>query len=158
MANLNWKSVVSTLVKKVIGILVALVLLPIALFFLAYPIVSFITTQGGEDAKVSLVSDHAGKFKTGCRVGALFTVATEKSGAKKGSAEKASANANIYCLYPIWPDQLQPSKGDVLRVWPAKKPLLGEPATEGWGWFIAGTVFVLGLVTLEFIFLALTTG
>jgi len=158
MANLNWKSVLSSILKKMIGLLVALILLPVALFFLSYPVVCLITTQGGEDAKVAQVSDHAGKIKTGCRVGGLFIVATEKPGLKKGSTAKAAFDQNIYCLYPIWPDQLQPSKGDVLRVWPAKKPLLGEPSTEGWGWFIAGTVFVLGLVTVEFIFLALTTG
>ncbi|HJT23516.1 MAG TPA: hypothetical protein VJ873_03015 [bacterium] len=156
MANFNWKSVLRVILMKTMGVIVALILLPIALFFLSYPFVSLITSRAGEDAKIALVSDHFNKIKTGSRVGGIFTVATEKSGAKKDSHHKTALNENIYCLYPVWPDQLQPSKGDLIHVWPAKKPLLGEPSTEGWGWFIAGTVFVLGLVLLEFVFLALT--
>jgi hypothetical protein len=157
--NFNFKSILSilrTIFMKLVGLVVALILLPIALFFLSYPLVSFITTQGGGDAKVVKVSDHLGKIKTGYRVGGIFTVAAEQQGAKKPANRKATPDENIYSFYPVWPDQLQPVKGDLVRVWPAKKPLLGEPSTEGWGWFIAATVFVLGLVLLEFIFLALT--
>lgn len=158
MANFNFKSALRYVFMKMMGLIAALILLPIALFFLSYPIVSFATTQGGEDAKVVLVSDHLGKIKTGFRIGGIFTVATERPGVKKGSNLKATLDQNIYCLYPVLPDQLQPVKGDMIRVWPAKKPLLGDPPTMGWGWFIAGTVFVLGLVLLEFVFLALTIG
>ena len=156
MANFNWKSVLRAIFMRALGIILALILLPIALFFLAYPFVSLITSRAGEDAKIVVVSDHLSKIKTGYRIGGIFTVATEKTGAKKGSLRKGELNENIYCLYPVWPDQLQPSKGDLIRVWPAKKPLLGGPSTEGWGWFIAGTFFVLGLVLVEFVFLALT--
>jgi hypothetical protein len=155
MSTFNWKSVLRTVAMKMIGILLALVLIPLALFFLAYPFVCLATTQGGDDAKVAVVSDHLNKIKTGYRIGGLFTVATQKSG-KKEAHSKGSLNENVYCFYPVWPDQLQPSKGDAIRVWPAKKPLLGAPATEGWGWFLAGTVFVLGLVMVEFIFLAVS--
>ena len=154
--NFNWKSILRSLFMRTIGVLLAIALLPIAFFFLSYPIIALATTHGGEDAKIALVSSHLNKFKTGCRIGGLFTVATERPGTKKDSHPKSSLNENIYCLYPVWPDQLQPSKGDIIRVWPAKKPLLGAPSTEGWGWFIAGTVFVLGLVILEFVFIALT--
>lgn len=156
MSTFNWKSVVRLLFMKTMGVLMAVVFLPIALLFLAYPIIALATTHGGDDAKVVLVSDHLDKIKTGYRVGGIFTVATEKPGPPKASRHKPDLDTNIYCLYPVWPDQLQPLKGDMIRVWPAKKPLLGAPATEGWGWFIAGTIFVLGLVLLEFTFLALT--
>src|SRR5579883_3086526 len=125
MATFNWKSVLRTVFIKAIGLLLAILLLPVALFFLSYPLIALATTQGGEDAKVAIVSDHFNKFKTGCRIGGLFTVATEKAGAKKEAHHKVELNQNVYCLYPVWPDQLQPSKGDVIRVWPAKKPLLG---------------------------------
>ncbi len=156
MANFNLKSILRVLFMKMIGVIVAVILLPIALLFLAYPIVLLATSQGGIDAKVALVSDHLSKIKTGYRIGGIFTVAAEKPGVKKGSSPKAVLDENIYCLYPVLPDQLQPVKGDIIRVWPSKRPLLGDPSTEGWGWFIAGTVFVLGLVLLEFVFLVLT--
>lgn len=159
MPKVNWKSLLRFILVKAIGVLVAVILLPLALFLLCYPLAALATNQGGKDAKVVAVNDHLGKIKTGYRVGGLFTISTEDPGAKKpkkNSHHSAVLDEKIYCFYPAWPDQLQPSEGDLLKVWPAKKPLVGAPTTEGWGWFIVGTVFVLGLVTLEFIFLALT--
>ncbi len=156
MSTFNWKPLLRTLFMKTVGALLAILFLPIALLFLAYPVIALATTHGGEDAKVVSVSDHFNKIKTGCRIGGLFTVSTEPQDLKKASSRKTGPDKNIYCLYPVWPDQLQPLKGDIIRVWPAKKPLLGAPSTEGWGWFIAGTIFVLGLVMLEFMFLAIT--
>ena len=122
---------------------------------------SLAASQGGQDAKVVSVFNHIGKLKTGCRIGGLFQVnvgdqnlsAPKK---KKGEINPKSAADKIYCLYPAWPDQLEPQAGDIIRVWPAKKPLFGEPLTDGWGWFILGTIFVVGLVLVEFAFLALT--
>jgi hypothetical protein len=95
-------------------------------------------------------------MKTGTRIGGIFTVDTQNPDEKKKPHHPVAADQKIYCIYPAWPDQLQPLQGDMIRVWPAKKPLFGAPATEGWGWFIAGTIFVLGLVALEFAFLAIT--
>ncbi len=156
MSDLNWKSALRIVLMKTLGVLLAVIFLPIALLFLAYPVIALATTHGGEDAKVVSVSDHFNKMKTGCRIGGLFTVSTEPQETQKILKHKAGPDKNIYCLYPVWPDQLQPLKGDIIRVWPVKKPLLGAPSTEGWGWFIAGTIFVLGLVMLEFMFLAIT--
>src|SRR5580658_2441531 len=145
---------------KLLGGLLAAVFLFIALFFLAYPLISLVTTQGGQDAKVAYVSNHIGKLKTGCRIGGLFQVGVDHSNfsgpKKKGETNLKSPGDKIYCLYPAWPDQLEPQSGDVIRVWPAKKPLFAEPLTDGWGWFILGTIFVVGLVLVEFAFLALT--
>lgn len=157
MASFNWKSVLRTVLMKIVGLLLALVFLPVALLFLSYPVITLVAMHGGKDARVVKVSDHLNpKFKTGFRVGGIFTVATQNPGGKKSEYTKSGLDENIYCLYPAWPDQLQPLKGDSIRVWPVKKPLVGAPATEGWGWFLVGTVFVLGLVMLEFTFLALT--
>jgi hypothetical protein len=156
MASVNWKSLLRVIALKAIGILVALVLLPLAFLFISYPLIALSTTHGGKEAKIAEVSDHLGKMTTGFRIGGIFTIATQNPDEKKKPHHKPALNQKIYCLYPVWPDQLEPSKGDLIRVWPSKKPLVGAPATEGWGWFIVGTVFVLGLVLLEFTFLALT--
>ena len=125
----------------------AVVFLGLALLFLLYPVFSIVTCRGGDEAMVQTISNHMGKIQTGCRVGGLFdlTVRIDKKNYE-----------HVYCLYPAWPDQLEPAHGDYIQVWPAKKPLLGAPLTEGWGWLILGTVFIFGLVFLEFGFLALT--
>lgn len=157
MANFNWKTILRLIFMKIAGILLALVFLPIALLFVSYPAIALVTMHGGKDARVVKVSDHLKpKWQTGFRVGGLFMIATENTGGGKSAYSKSGLDENIYCLYPAWPDQLQPLKGDEIRVWPSKKPLVGAPVTEGWGWFLMGTVFVLGLVMLEFTFLALT--
>ncbi len=156
MANFNWKSLPRLILMKTFGALLAVIFLSIAVIFISYPVIALATTQGGGDAKVALVSDHCGKVRTGCRVGGLFLVAVEKPGVKKKLRQKPELFENIYCLYPAWPDQLKPMPGDMIRVWPVKQPLVGAPATDGWGWFIIGTILVVGLVMLEFTFLALT--
>ena len=105
------------------------------------------TSVKGVDAKVVTVSTQVGKCHTAFRLGGLFQVSAL---IEKQKHEK------IYCLYPAWPDQLQPTKGDIIEVWPEKQPFVGAPYVEGWGWFLVGTLFVLGLVMLEFAFIALT--
>ncbi len=161
MSSFNWKSFLRLIIVKSLGIVLAVVFFFIAVFFLAYPLISLVATQGGIDGKVASVSNHMGKLKTGCRVGGLFQVSVENQNLsapkkQKGQSNPKASSDKIYCLYPAWPDQLEPQSGDVIRVWPAKKPLFGAPLTDGWGWFILGTIFVVGLVLLEFAFLALT--
>ena len=143
----NWKSVISLILMKTLGGLLALVFVAVALLLLIYPVVCLSTTRGGQSSKVTGYTDHVGKIKTACRLGGIFDVSVA-IGKQKFD--------HVYCFYPVWPDQLQPVKGDIVQVWPAKKPLVGGPPTDGWGWFIVGTIFVLGLVMVEFAFLALT--
>ena len=159
MSFSNLKSFLRLIFVKSLGVVLALIFFFIAAFFLAYPLISLVTSHGGMDAKVASVFNHVGKLKTGCRIGGLFQVSIENqnfSEQKKTETNRKSSSNKIYCLYPAWPDQLEPQSGDVIRVWPAKKPLFGAPSTDGWGWFILGTIFVVGLVLLEFAFLALT--
>ncbi|HUO58870.1 MAG TPA: hypothetical protein VMV05_11905 [bacterium] len=143
------KSVVRFVVLKIIGIVLAMLFLFVAAFFLAYAASATATTVKGKEAKITVVSGKAWGHCTSFRLGGLFEVTAEMD---KQKYEK------IYCFYPAWPDILQPSKGDVIQVWPAKQPVTGAPAVEGWGWFIVGTFFVLGLLFFEFAFLVLTIG
>ncbi|HTC20595.1 MAG TPA: hypothetical protein VK859_07105 [bacterium] len=161
MSLSNLKSLLRLVIVKLVGGLLAVIFIFVALFFLAYPLISLVASQGGQDAKVAAVFNHIGKLKTGCRIGGLFEITVDNQSLpaqkkKKGETNPKSAENKIYCLYPAWPDQLEPQSGDIVRVWPAKKPLFAEPLTDGWGWFILGTIFVVGLVLVEFAFLALT--
>ncbi|HEY5037663.1 MAG TPA: hypothetical protein VIJ93_01170, partial [bacterium] len=112
--------------------------------------ISVVTSTKGREAKIYSITNHMGRHQTACRVGGLFDIATQT-----GIGINAKRDTNIYCLYPAWPDQLQPSLGDSIRVWPSKKPLVGAPLTDGWGWFIVGSIFIIGLLMLEFSFLFL---
>jgi hypothetical protein len=161
MSSLNWVSALRLIIAKIFALALAAVFLFFAGLFLLYPLVALATTQAGRDGKIAWVSDHVGGLKTGCRIGGFFEVklADSKGRLLPKTKIKNAAPADqemIFCLYPVWPDQLKPYGGDSIRVWPSKKPLLGEPPTDGWGWFIAATIFILGLLMLEFSFLSLT--
>jgi hypothetical protein len=133
-------------IVKIIGVLLAIVFFFFAILLIGNSIISVASTLRGENAKVLLVSNHVGKHQTAFRLGGLFQVTVV---AKKKTYEK------IYCLYPAWPDNFQPAKGDLIQIWPVKQPFAGAPVVEGWAWFILGSLFIVGLVMLEFAFLAL---
>jgi hypothetical protein len=147
MASFDWKSPLRFIALKCAGVVLAVIFLALALVFTVYPLFSLLVTRGGDEAKIQTVSNHMGNRQTGFRVGGLFTTSVK--------IDKKTYD-QVYCLYPAWPDQLEPTPGDYVQVWPGNKPLLGAPYTEGWGWFILGTLFVFGLVFFEFAFLSLT--
>lgn len=136
---------------KALGLVLAVFFLFLALVFLGYSTAALVTTFKGREAKVVSISNAVGTHRTACRVGGLFMVGTEAGKGKEKAKDK-----NIYTLYPAWPDQLQPALNDTIQVWPSKKPLVGAPLTDSWGWFIVGTLLILGLIMLEFAFLSLT--
>lgn len=145
------KPVLRWILMKTIGVILAIVFLALAALFVGYSAIATVATVKGKEASIVTVSEQVGKYHTGSRVGGLFVVSTT-SGKGKG----APKDERIYSLYPVWPDNLHPAKGDSLLVWPPKQPLVGAPRTDGWGWFIVGTLLILGLVMLEFAFLVLT--
>jgi hypothetical protein len=140
-------SVLRSFLSKILGILLGFFLLACAFLLVLHPFSALVTTRWGGEARVSSVSDHWGRLRTGCRVGGLFKVSL--AGDRKPSGP-------VYCFYPRWPDCLSPLKGDFIRVWPSRQPLLGGPAVDGWGWFLEGISLVLGLLFLEFALLAWT--
>ena len=148
MASFDWKSVLRLIIMKTIGVILAVVFLLLAVVFLSYSVTSILVSSRGQEVKIVSFSDHVGKQQTAFRLGGIFQVSAANE--KKDKFEK------IYCFYPAWPDLLSPSKGDVIQVWPSKKPVVGAPVTDGWGWFIVGSLLVVGLVMLEFTFLILT--
>lgn len=134
------------LIMKAIGLVLCVLFLSLAALLLSYSIISVASTLRGQDAKIISFSGQVGKYHTAFRLGGLFQISAEMN---KKKYEK------IYSLYPVWPDTFNPMKGDVVRVWPVKQPLAAAPAVDGWGWFIVGTLFIMGLVMLEFAFLSL---
>ncbi len=147
MANFNLKSISQLVLTKIAAGVLALLFLSLASVFLSYCFISVASTIKGQDAKILVVSSQMGSHPTACRFGGVFQVTVE---VEKKTAQK------VYCFYPAWPDLGQPAKGDVIRVWPVKQPAVGAVPIDGWGWFIVGTLLVVGFILVEFAFLALT--
>ncbi len=147
MTDFNWKSLSQLILVKIIGGVLAVLFLLLASFFLSYCFISVASTVKGKDAKIALVSGQIKNHQSACRFGGFFQTTVELD---KKKTEK------IICIYPAWPDMLQPLPGDLIRVWPANQPVVGAVPVDGWGWFIIGTLMVVGFILVEFAFLALT--
>jgi hypothetical protein len=141
------KSISRLIAAKTIGVILAAAFLGIAVFLLALPVLSLVATRNGEEVKIVSLSNQIGKVKTASSKGGLYKISVQ------GEKEKFNG---IYCLYPAWPNLLKPNIGDVLRVWPPDHPRVGVAPPSGLGWLLLGTVFVLGLMFLEFAFLWVT--
>jgi hypothetical protein len=156
MPDASWKSTLRFVLLKTLGVILCLFFLFTGITLLAFPLVALVTSQGGVDGRVVAISNGCHGFHTGTRVGGLFTLSVTSSEDEVAPKKKAQVHPNVYGVYPAWPDHLEPSLKDTVRVWPAKKPLFAMPAVEGWGWILLGTVLVVGLILLEFAILSLT--
>ena len=156
MPDASWKSTLRLVLMKTLGVVLCLLFLILGVTLLAFPMVALVTSQGGTDGTVVAISNACHGVHTGTRVGGLFTLSVTSSDEELAPKKKATVHSNVYGVYPAWPDHLEPSLKDTVRVWPGKKPLFAMPAIEGWGWILLGTVLVVGLILLEFSLLSLT--
>ncbi|HVZ81715.1 MAG TPA: hypothetical protein VHE12_13075 [bacterium] len=156
MPDASWRSTARLILMKTLGVVLCVLFLLMGLALLSFPMVALLTNQGGVDGKVVAVSDRTHGCHTGTRVGGLFTLSVTNSSEEPSPKKKPQVHPNVYGVYPAWPDHLEPTAGDEVRIWPGKKPLLAMPAIEGWGWILLGTVLVVGLIFLEFSLLSLT--
>ena len=144
------KSAIRYVFVKTIALVLGVFFLALALVCLTYVFTFFMTTYNGKEAKIVSITKTICKHKTACRVGGIYTLKTQS-----GQTGKMSTDLKVYSLYPALPDQLEPSQGDTIKVWPSKKPLMGAPIIAGWGLFPIVIVFIVGLMMLEFAFLSL---
>jgi hypothetical protein len=143
------KSAIRYVFVKIIALVLTVFFLALALACLSYALTFFMTTYNGKEAKIVSISKTICKHKTACRVGGFYTLKTQS-----GQAGNISTDLKVYGMYPALPDQLEPSLGDTIKVWPAKKPLVGASTITGWGIFPVIIVFIVGLMMLEFAFLS----
>jgi hypothetical protein len=88
-----------------------------------------------------------GKYRFGCGGIGLF-----KAAAIKDHVEYK----NIFCLYPAWPNHVEPAVDDFVKVWPEKKPFIATTPMQGMGWIISVFFLMVGLVMFEFSLLSWT--
>ncbi len=136
----NWPRFI---VLKVVGLVLALVFLALSALAIGYPAISTASNFGGVDAKIVDSASQTGQHPWG----GVYKLTVSVYGQKY---------KNVYSLYPQWPDRHQPVKGDSIKVWPEIKPRVAAVEVDGWGWLILGSLFIVGLITLEFTFLAVS--
>jgi hypothetical protein len=132
---------------KLLGLVFALVFFALSVLALSYSVLSGLADLNGVDAQVTEVSKVCSSRAVTFSHGGFYrlTVMVDK---KK--------MANIYSLYPQWPGHWMPQKGDGVRVWPSDHPRVAAVQTNGWGWLLLGSIFILGFLFLEFAFLSLS--
>jgi hypothetical protein len=144
------KTTIRYIFVKTISLVLTVFFLTLALACLSYVFTFFMTTYKGKEAKIVSITKTICKHKTACRVGGLYTLKTQS--VKGGNI---STDSKIFGMYPALPDQLEPSLGDTIKVWPWKKPLVGAAIISGWGFLPILIVFIVGLMMLEFTFISI---
>jgi hypothetical protein len=125
--------------------------LAISFLFLGYAFIEITTNTVGVNAQVVDVSNlpnlHVGKCHFGFEGTGLF-----KSAVIKDHVEYKS----VFCLYPAWPNHVEPTINDFVKVWPEKKPIIAATPMQSMGWIVAVFFSMVGLVMFEFFLLAWT--
>ncbi len=146
----HWHALPHKTLRKLIGSILALLFIGLSGLFLGYSAVQLTTFIWGSEAKVDSVyaisSTLAGKFHLLYEKAGLYDVAVYQNGQEYPS---------VYSVYPAWPESIEPRSGDIIRVWPSGHPWVGAPEPSSWGWIILIAFIVIGLVMIEFVFLAL---
>jgi hypothetical protein len=146
-----WKSLPRKILRKFLAIVLSVLFLAISLLFLAYSSTEIITTTMGVNAQIADVSSlpktPIGKYRLIYEGAGLFKTTVEKD---------QNQFSGVFCLYPAWPNYLEPQKGDAVMVWPAEKPFVAAPEMKGKAWIVSVFFLIIGLVMFEFFLLAWT--
>jgi hypothetical protein len=147
----SWKSLPGIIFKKFLATILSIFFLAISLLFLGYAFIEITTNTVGVNAQMADVSNlpnaHVGKYQFGCEGTGLFkTIVIKDHVEYKG----------VFCLYPAWPNHVEPTINDFVKVWPEKKPIIAATPMQSMGWIVSIFFLVIGLVLLEFFLLAWT--
>jgi len=151
LADFSWKSLFRIIFHKVLAIILSILFLTISCLFLGYAFVDIITNAAGINAQMMSVSNvthvHIGKYQFGCKGTGLF---------KSTVIQNHVEYKGVFCLYPTWPNHVEPIVDDVVRVWPTKKPFVAAAPMQGMDWIVSFFFLMIGLVMFEFFILAWT--
>jgi hypothetical protein len=146
-----WKALPRKILLKILALILSVLFLAISLLFLTYSFIEITTNTLGVSAQVadgsSLPNTPVGKYRLVYEGAGLFKAAVIKDHVEyKG----------VYCLYPAWPNYIEPALDDFVKVWPANKPLIAAPEMQGKGWMVSIFFLMVGLIMFEFFILAWT--
>jgi hypothetical protein len=146
-----WKSLPRFIFKKILAVILSIFFLVVSLLFLGYGFIEITTNTMGVNAQMVDISNlpkmYIGKHQFGCGGTGLF-----KSTVIKDHVEYKG----IFCLYPAWPNHIEPTINDFVKVWPEKKPIIAATPMQSMGWIVSVFFLMVGLVMFEFFLLAWT--
>ncbi len=151
LSDFSWKSLFRVIFHKVLAVILSIFFLTVGFLFLGYAFIEIITNTAGIHAQMMDVSNvphmHIGKYQFGCEGTGLF---------KTKVIQDHVEYKGVFCLYPAWPNHIEPTVDDVVRVWPTKRPFVAAAPMQDMGWIVSVFFLMIGLVMFEFFILAWT--
>jgi hypothetical protein len=147
----SWASLPRRILRKILAMILSILFLAVSLLFLAYSTIQITANTLGVNAQIADVSGLPNTAVGKCRL------VYEGAGMYKVAVGKNRIEySGVYCLYPAWPNHMEPNTGDWVKVWPAEKPFIAAPEMRGKGWILSVLVLIIGLAMFEFFLLAWT--
>jgi hypothetical protein len=146
-----WKELPRILFKKFLAVILSIFFLTVSFLFLGYAFIEITANTVGMNAQVADVSTlpHilVGKHRLGYERAGLFKATVIEDGVEY---------RNVFCLYPAWPNHVDPAVDNFVKVWPEKRPFIAAGTMQGMGWIVSVFFLMVGLVMFEFFLLAWT--
>jgi len=146
-----WKSLPQTILRKVLAVILSILFLAISLLFLGYAFIEITANTAGVSVQVADISSFhnipVGKHQLRYKTVGLFKVVVIKDHIEY---------KDVICLYPAWPNHVEPMVDDLVKVWPEKKPLIAATQIGVQGWIVSVFFLMVGLAMFEFFLLAWT--
>lgn len=147
----TWKSLLRLMLLNVLAVTLSILFLVLSFLFLGYAFIEITANTAGVSAQVTDVAcfpDIAvGKHRLGFETVGLFKAVVIKDDVEY---------KNVICLYPAWPNHVDPAKESLVKVWPEKKPLIAATQLQVLGWVVSVFFLLVGLAMFEFFLLAWT--
>jgi len=147
----TWKSLLRIILLKVLAVILSILFLVLSFLFLGYAFIEITANTAGVSAQVADVSRFhdisAGKHRLRYETAGLFKAAVIKDNVEY---------KDVICLYPAWPNHVDPAAEGMVKVWPEKKPLIAATPMQVLGWVVSLFFLLVGLAMFEFFLLAWT--
>ena len=147
----RWKALPQIIFKKFLAVILSIFFLAVSFLFLGYSFIEITTNTVGVNAQVADVSILpnilVGKHRLGYERAGLFKAIVVEDGVEY---------KNVFCLYPAWPNHVEPTVDNFVKVWPEKRPFIAATSMQGIGWIVSVFFLMVGLVMFEFFLLAWT--
>jgi hypothetical protein len=145
------KALPEIIFNKILVVVLSIFFLVISFLFLGYAFIEITTNTVGVNAQVADVSTFphilVGKHRFGYERVGLF---------KATVIEDSIEYRDVFCLYPAWPNHVDPAVDNFVKVWPEKRPFIAATSMQGMGWIVSVFFLMVGLVMFEFFLLAWT--
>jgi ABC-type antimicrobial peptide transport system permease subunit len=151
LGDYTWKSLLRIILLKVLVVILSILFLILSFLFLSYAFIEITANTAGVSAQVADVSSFhnmpVGKHRLRYETVGLFKAVVIKDNVEY---------KDVICLYPAWPNHVDPAMENMVKVWPEKKPLVAATQMQVLGWVVSFFFLLVGLAMFEFFLLVWT--